>query len=98
MQVIARLTLGRLAICSFVVTCGAVLGCNRNGSASSPEIKKAESSAIRVITVAPQRKTIARTVRQPGQIEAFLEAPLYAKVPGYVRRFLVDIGDTVQGP
>ncbi|HVX13550.1 MAG TPA: efflux RND transporter periplasmic adaptor subunit [Pirellulales bacterium] len=39
-----------------------------------------------------------RTVRQPGQIEAFQQAPLYAKMPGYVRRFLIDIGDKVQGP
>ncbi|HET6878660.1 MAG TPA: efflux RND transporter periplasmic adaptor subunit, partial [Pirellulales bacterium] len=32
------------------------------------------------------------------QIEAFQQAPLYAKVPGFVRRFLVDIGDRVKGP
>ncbi|MGH7138618.1 MAG: hypothetical protein ACREHD_22970, partial [Pirellulales bacterium] len=37
-------------------------------------------------------------MRQPGQIEAFQQAPLYAKVPGYVRRYLVDIGYPVKGP
>ncbi|HEV3025703.1 MAG TPA: efflux RND transporter periplasmic adaptor subunit [Pirellulales bacterium] len=87
----------RLTVC-FVVLLAAVLGCDRSTAESGPATKKQESSAIHVTTVKPQRKTIARSVRQPGQIEAFLQAPLYAKMPGYVRRFLVDIGDTVQGP
>ncbi|HQU46271.1 MAG TPA: efflux RND transporter periplasmic adaptor subunit, partial [Pirellulales bacterium] len=52
----------------------------------------------RVTVIKPERKTMARQTRQPGQIEAFQQAPLYAKVPGYVRRFLVDIGDSVKGP
>jgi HlyD family secretion protein len=59
---------------------------------------KRESNTMRLSAVEPRRMTIVRTVRQPGQIEAFREAPLYAKVPGYVRRFLVDIGDRIKGP
>ena len=68
------------------------------GCQHSAEAKKEGEKATQLATIRPQRKTIARQVRQPGQIEAFQQAPLYAKVPGYVRRFLVDIGDPVKGP
>lgn len=76
-----------------IVVLGA-LGCQPPAEPKQP----AEKKAAQLATIQPQRKTIARTVRQPGQIEAFQQAPLYAKVPGYVRRFLVDIGDPVKGP
>lgn len=72
----------------------ALMGCH----STATDAEKGDVSVVRLTTVRPQRKTIARTVRQPGQIEAFQQAPLYAKVPGYVRRFLVDIGDRVEGP
>ena len=51
------------------------------------------------MTVArPEPKTIRRTITQPGQIEAFDVARLYAKIPSYVEKYLVDIGDVVHGP
>lgn len=53
---------------------------------------------VRVATIQPQRKTLVRRTEQPGQIEAFEEAPLVAKLAGYVRRIHVDIGDEVTGP
>ncbi|HUY34752.1 MAG TPA: efflux RND transporter periplasmic adaptor subunit [Pirellulales bacterium] len=49
-------------------------------------------------TVRPVRKNIVRGTRQPGQVDAFRRAPLFAKVPGYVERFTRDIGDDVRGP
>jgi RND family efflux transporter MFP subunit len=79
-------------VIAVIVTAGCV------GSESQTVPNSEEAAVIRLATIQPQRKTIARTVRQPGQIEAFQQAPLYAKVPGYVRRYLVDIGDPVTGP
>src|SRR5262249_32939142 len=35
---------------------------------------------------------------QPGTVRAFEEAPLFVKLPGYVRKVHVDIGDKVKGP
>ena len=55
-------------------------------------------STLRVATVRPGPKRIQRRTRQPGQVEAFQQAPLYAKVSGYVSKFYVDIGDAVRGP
>jgi HlyD family secretion protein len=69
-------------------------GCEQTAGPKADAVSQATPFA----TIRPRRATIARTVRQPGQIEAFQEAALYAKVPGYVRRFLVDIGDSVKGP
>lgn len=88
-------TRAHFAICNFLLAF--VLGCNQNNSEDDAESKD-QTAAIRVVTIKPQRKTLARTVRQPGQIEAFQQAPLYAKMPGFVLRFLVDIGDPVKGP
>jgi len=52
----------------------------------------------KVTVVQPERKTLRRTCTQPGQVEAFEEAPIQTKIPGYVKRVLVDIGDRVTGP
>lgn len=52
----------------------------------------------RVIAAKSERKTIKRQFTQPGQIDPFEVARLYAKIPGYVQAFHADIGDEVSGP
>ncbi len=42
------------------------------------------------------RKTLRRESVQPGQIEAFEITPLFAKLPSYVEKLHVDIGDRVK--
>lgn len=52
-----------------------------------------------VITVAVVRPASAAGgdgLTLPGTIQAFNSAPIYARTNGYVRRWLVDIGDTVR--
>jgi RND family efflux transporter MFP subunit len=39
---------------------------------------------------------LRRTVRQPGAIQAFEQTAVFAKVPGYVRKWNVDIGRRVR--
>jgi len=53
---------------------------------------------MRVAPIRPVRKTLIRWTVQPGQLEAFEETPLYAKLAGYVEKMHVDIGDRVTGP
>jgi RND family efflux transporter MFP subunit len=53
---------------------------------------------VRVTPIKPVRKTLVRFTEQPGQIEAFEETPLYAKLAGYVEKMHVDIGDPITGP
>jgi RND family efflux transporter MFP subunit len=81
----------------------AVAGCQPPAAPSSQAggasaASAGEAPAPRVSTVRPVRKTLVRRTEQPGQIAAFEETPLFAKVTGYVKRVNVDIGDHVAGP
>jgi multidrug efflux pump subunit AcrA (membrane-fusion protein) len=42
--------------------------------------------------------TLRRVIEQPGQIEAYEETPLVARIPGQLDRVLVDAGDDITGP
>ena len=42
------------------------------------------------------RKTLRLESVQPGQIEAFEQTPLFVKLPAYVEKLYVDIGDRVE--
>ncbi|HLJ12753.1 MAG TPA: efflux RND transporter periplasmic adaptor subunit [Planctomycetaceae bacterium] len=57
---------------------------------------QSNSAPTRVETVKPTRGGIPRKSRQPGTIEAFNFADLFAKVSGYLKKQPVDIGDTVK--
>ncbi len=54
-----------------------------------------KADTARVVVVQPQRKTLQYTIEEPGQIEGFEEAPLYAKLAAYVEKVNVDIGSEV---
>ena len=49
-----------------------------------------------VTIVHPEKRDINRTVGQPGFVEAYEQAALYAKVSGYIEKWNVDIGDIVK--
>lgn len=73
-------------------------GCDKPTTATpSPQAAKDER-VVPVTTVQPEKKTLRRVMDQPGAIEAFEETPLFARIPGYVQKVYVDIGDRVQGP
>jgi RND family efflux transporter MFP subunit len=58
----------------------------------------ADEDLVRAKVVRPVRKTLVKRIEQPAQIDAYARTPVFAKVSGYVRRVLVDIGDRVYGP
>lgn len=68
-------------------------GCTKPSAAESPPAPTAPPA---VAIVKPERKTLRRTLDQPAYLEAFEEAPLYVKIPGYVQSVNVDIGDAVK--
>ena len=79
------------------------LGCEKTSTVKTPPTAAASISApaappIKVTPIKPIKKTLVRMVEQPGQVEAFEEAPLFAKVTGYVQKLHVDLGDKVTGP
>src|SRR5262249_50628231 len=91
-----------LAGCTFLAL--ALAGCGRGGDTPSAAAKSAASESaagsplVKVTPIRPVRKTLVRRTEQPGQVEAFEETPLFAKVAGYVAKIHVDIGDHVAGP
>jgi len=73
-------------------------GCERPTTASPKgEAQPAAAATPAVRTVKPERKSVRHRVEQPGfNIQAFQEAPLYVKIPGYIEKWNVDIGDRVK--
>ncbi len=67
-------------------------GCNR--PTESPGPSSAGPAAVTVVS--PKKDTVRRTIEQPGRVEAFEQAPIFAKISGYVRKVHKDIGDKVR--
>ncbi len=49
-----------------------------------------------VTVVSPEVRQAALGMPLPAELTAFTEAPIYARASGYLKRWLVDIGDKVQ--
>src|SRR5438552_728510 len=81
------------AVMAGVVLLGLPSGCDRGGVASSPA--KTELP-IDVKTVRPFKGAITRNVTLPGEVKAYHQATLYAKVAGYLKTITVDKGDRVR--
>jgi RND family efflux transporter MFP subunit len=83
-----------IAIAFILVTF--LTGCQRF-RATSPAASSSEApTAPSIKLVRPEKKTVTRLIEQPAQnVEGFQQAPLYAKIAGYVHKLNVDIGDRV---
>jgi RND family efflux transporter MFP subunit len=55
-----------------------------------------ESTRIPVATVHPTPADSANEIVLPGNVQAFLETPIYARTNGYLRKWYVDIGGRVK--
>ncbi len=75
----------------------AFTGCGSSTAAPQPANRSSSASAVpQLNTVKPVRTKLARVTEQPGQVEAFEQAPLFARVSGYVEQLHVDLGDRVK--
>ena len=60
-------------------------------------IKQTNTSAEPSVTIVhPQRGTPAEEVVLPGAIQAFIDAPIYARTNGYLKKWYLDIGSHVK--
>src|SRR5579862_1133229 len=55
-----------------------------------------ENAAPTVAVVSPERGVTQDEISLPGSIQAFTEAPIYARTNGYLRRWTADIGTHVR--
>jgi membrane fusion protein, multidrug efflux system len=58
-------------------------------------VQTAGQAAMRVDVIAPKAGSSDRAVLLPGSVQALQETVLYARASGFVRRWLVDMGDKV---
>ena len=58
----------------------------------------APDGSVSVTVVTPKRQSLAWAIDQPGSVLAFETTPVVAKLPGYVTKVHVDLGDKVVGP
>jgi len=85
-----------IAIAIAVLALAQSTGCDRSTTASPASESQSTEATHAVHTVKPERKTVRHRIEQPGfNIQAFQEAPLFSKIPGYIEKWNVDIGDRV---
>ena len=91
----SRMDLSRASIlASAAVVATVAAGCER--PSETPGGRAAAMPAARVEVVHPERRTVRRTVGQPGQLQAFETAEVHARVPGYVKGWTVNIVPAVK--
>jgi RND family efflux transporter MFP subunit len=78
-----------LAACSVALAAGCERPIEKNGSHSAQPVTKVE-------VVRPERRSVQRTVGEPGQLEAYETTPVHAKLAGYVQSVSVDIGSEIK--
>src|SRR5262245_5097163 len=79
-------------------------GCH-GSVATQPDTATAAAKSGPVPVGSPERKSLRRVIEQPGTVQAYEEAHLFARVPGYVRlplgedgQIVSDIGHKIRGP
>src|SRR5262249_375457 len=88
-----------ICLLAFIIVTGA--GCAGNPDDKAKQGAQGKGDAGRedagtFTKIAPQRKTIERLIEQPAHLEAYEETPLVVRIPGYVDKIFVDIGDEVK--
>lgn len=73
----------------------AAIGC---GKSSPSPVAKGDAPSTTLTVVKPRKEALPKFIDQPGTVHAYEEAPLFAKVAGFIKKYHVEIGDEVVGP
>src|SRR5262249_24313774 len=78
------------------VSCLAVaVGCGKDPKATVPAHDQDAASAPAVVVTKVAEQKLTKTIRLPGELAAFRNVGLYAKVQGFVQEIAVDRGSVV---
>jgi len=95
---ISRQKLGLLAIILLLLLVLAVLGGliarSRQRDSLRAETRSLAISTVTVVSPAPSNPLEALTL--PAEVKSYMEASIYARANGYLKRWLVDLGSEVQ--
>src|SRR5512141_1973961 len=95
----ARRLLLALGVLALLAVAGAValsIASRRREAAQREALAREADAGPRVLVATAARPSGERTVSLPGDVRAFLQATVYARVSGYVREMRVDKGDRVR--
>lgn len=84
-----RCLAGSCGLAAMALLCG----CERTTPAPA---SKPESPPIAVRLVRARKGEVTRSITLPGEVKAYQQATLYAKVGGYLKKIAVDKGDEVK--
>jgi RND family efflux transporter MFP subunit len=87
--------LGGMVALGLLVAAGVVPRVSARAAANR-EWTRAAAETPKIATTTPVRATPVHTVTLPGSLQPVQETTVYARTNGYVRRYLVDIGDSVK--
>jgi membrane fusion protein (multidrug efflux system) len=73
---------------------GIISSCNNAPAADNKNVSKSEEVTIQKITL--KKDTLVKDITIPGELVAYQQVDLYAKVTGFVKELKVDIGSKVQ--
>ncbi|MBA2920193.1 efflux RND transporter periplasmic adaptor subunit [Sphingomonas sp. MAH-20] len=83
-------------VAAFTAAAIVAVGVSTRISAGHELATAARENAVPIVTVVqPKRGASTAELQLPGNVQAFNSAPIFARTNGYVRRWLVDIGDSV---
>src|SRR5438067_2614066 len=74
-----------------IVSSLAVLAARATAQTPAPAPAPGSVEVVRVVS-----KAVERQVKLPGEFQPYLAVPIYAKLPGFVKRVAVDRGSTVK--
>jgi len=94
-----RAPVGWIALAAFILVLAAALAAGFLPRISAKEALKKQAQALNVPTVSviqPKPGAAVQELVLPGNVEAFVETPIYARTNGYLKRWHADIGAHVK--
>ena len=82
-------------VIAFTVTVGIVMARENRIVSQQANLQQVNARGERVLVMQVQAPVQNRTIELPGTIRGYVETPIYAKTPGYLKAIYVDKGDRV---
>jgi len=96
-QQAARRQRRTFVIVAVAIIAAVLLGIAGRMQAQTALRRSTDDAAIAIVaTIKPTQDNAAEEVILPGNVQAFADAPIYARTSGYLKRWLVDIGEKVK--
>jgi membrane fusion protein, multidrug efflux system len=84
----------KLVFCIFAIASISFFSCS-SSTEKKEDVSKAQTEPIEHETFSLQKGMLTSTLQIPGELSAFQQVDIYAKVNSYVKKLLVDVGSQV---